>query len=324
MGKTTQKREIKYDILADWMLNLYCNFACPYCFWADDSRLKDKNFLGHENIEQIADFFDSTGKTWLIHMSGGEPFIHPRYIELLKKLTKKHYISINTNLTLNTVHDFIKEIDPSRVAFLHCALHYRERLKKHKVDLFIDKFTKLRAAGFNAYVTQVFDPTVIPLFPDITKQLGKKHIVVRPKSFRGIHDGNMYPQSYTAEERKLFTHYSLLADKHEKIEASHVDPNLDRDFIVGDLSWKGVKCAAGRDFVYIRFNGDIVRCHASNVVMGNMFEGTLNLLKDATACPFTVCPCPYYGLRYTQEKPRVLLHDANGNGSAPFVRYDGN
>lgn len=316
----------KYDLLADWMLNLYCNFSCPYCFWSTDERLKDKNFLGHENIDQIVDFFDKSGKTWLIHMSGGEPFIHPRYVELCKKLTKKHFISINTNLTLNTVYDFINEIDPSRVAFLHCALHYNERVKRHKVDLFVDKYKKLRDAGFNAYVTQVFNPPVIPLFQKIAKEFQKEKIIIRPKSFRGLYENKQYPQQYTKEERALFNKYSLLADKHEKIGATHVDPNLDRDFIVGDLTFKGMKCGAGRDFVYIRFNGDIVRCHASNKIMGNMFEGTLDLAKDAEVCPFVVCPCPYYGLRFTEGKPKILPHPqvADGTNVAQAFLYDGN
>lgn len=327
MLNSSHKAILKYDILADWLLNLYCNFSCPYCFWSSDSRLKDKNFLGHENIDQIVDFFDNSGKIWLIHMSGGEPFVHPRFVELCRKLTKKHYISVNTNLTLNTVYEFVDKIDPGRVAFLHCALHYQERVKRHKVSLFIDKFHMLRAAGFNAYVTQVFDPPVIPLFQNIVEEFQREHIVIRPKSFRGLYDKKQYPLQYTAEERKMFDTYSILAEQREKVHATHIDPNLDRDFIVGDLSFKGMKCGAGRDFVYIRFNGDIVRCHASKVVMGNMFEGTLNLQKDATACPFTFCPCPYYGSLFTQGKPHVLrTAQINGLGiniSRAFL-YDGN
>lgn len=306
MANRTGKKPLKYDILADWLLNLYCNFSCPYCFFSADSRLKDSNFTGHENIEQIVDFFDKSGKTWLIHMSGGEPFIHPRFVELCQKLTKKHYISINTNLTLDAVNTFINKIHPDRVAFIHCSLHYSERMKRHSIKLFIDKYHKLQAAGFNAYVTQVFYPPVIPLFQSIVKEFQREHITIRPKSFRGIFNKKQYPLQYTKEERRIFTKYSILADTNEKALATHVDPNLDRDFIEGDLSFKGIKCGAGRDFVYIRFNGDIVRCHASSVVMGNIFEGTLDLHKDAQACPFTICPCPYYGLRYTQSKPRVI------------------
>ena len=83
------------DLLADWELNIFCNFSCEYCFYSKDRKAKDKKYAGHENIEQIVDFFDKSDRTWLIHMSGGEPFIHPRFIELCSKLTKKHYISIN-------------------------------------------------------------------------------------------------------------------------------------------------------------------------------------------------------------------------------------
>ena len=240
-------------------------------------------------------------------MSGGEPFMHPRYIELCHKLTKKHYISINTNLTFNSIDEFINEVDPERVAFLHCSLHYQERVKHYNVSSFIKKYHKLKDAGYHIYVTQVFYPPVIPLFHRIVEEFGKENIVIRPKLFRGLFEKKLYPQQYTAEEKQMFRHYLIMAERHEKIYETHIDPNLDRDFFMKELSFKGKMCSAGQDFVNVHFNGDIVRCHASTSVMGNIFKGNLHLLKDTTTCPFTICPCPYYGLRYTQNEPLSLL-----------------
>lgn len=298
--------KLKYDIVADWMLNAYCNLSCAYCFNKVDIRLHDTKYLGHKNIEKIIDFFDNTGQTWLIHMSGGEPFAHPRFIELCQGLTRKNYLSINSNLTLNTVYDFIENIDPKRVAFINCSLHYEERVKRHSIDLFIDKYHKLKKAGFNIFATQVFYPTIADKFGEIFASLKTKKIYVRPKSFRGFYKNKQYPTFYTDTDRKTFLKYNLLADKLEHVNVYQIDPNLDRQFIDGDLSWKGIKCEAGRKFVWINYDGNIVPCHASNIVLGNIFQGKFQPFRDAKECPFTACPCPYYGLTYGYTKPKIL------------------
>ncbi len=299
---------VKYDILADWMLNVYCNFSCRYCFLSKNDQLKDLRYRGHENIEKIIDFFDNSGLEWLIHMSGGEPFIHQRFVELCKGLTRNHYISINTNLSLSTVDEFSEKIDPQRVAFINCSLHYQERIKRYPIDQFIKKYHKLKKMGFLNFATQVFDPSIIKDFSKIFDFFKEKSIIVRPKVLRGFVDKKQYPEDYTDEERKIFIKYSLLADKLEPLSLStvHINPILDQKFLTGYLSWKGLKCNAGRQSVWIKFNGDIVRCEASNKILGNIFEGKLNLLKEASTCPYSICPCPYYGLKYAETNPKLL------------------
>jgi MoaA/NifB/PqqE/SkfB family radical SAM enzyme len=305
-NKITQgyNSRMRYDLLADWELNIFCNFSCEYCFYSKDRKAKNKKYAGHENIEQIVDFFDKSGRTWLIHMSGGEPFIHPRFIELCSKLTKKHYISINTNLTSSSIKNFIETIDPSRVAFIHCALHYEERRRHNLINSFIDKFNKLKSRNYNSFVSQTLYPPSIDNFEAIFTLFKNENIAIRPKAFSGFVGGKQYPAAYTNKEKELLAEYSG-ADSQERVSLFQMDQCFVEKYITGDLSFKGLPCDAGKTFVRIKYNGDIVRCHASKKPLGNIFKGIMTLSKKAELCPFHQCPCRIYGLTYAYGVPKT-------------------
>ena len=118
----------KFDVIADWALNKVCNFSCPYCF-VPAKRKEKQRMRGMMHRKLLTDSIIPE-KTWLVHMSGGEPFLHPDFIGLCKGLTEKHYVSVNTNLSSRLVDDFCERIDPERVSFVHCSLHIIEKRKK--------------------------------------------------------------------------------------------------------------------------------------------------------------------------------------------------
>ena len=72
-------RGMTFDIEADWTLNLFCNYDCEYCFSRSDT---EHSLVGRISPEQYLDFFNSTGKIWLFHLTGGEPFFHPDFVRL--------------------------------------------------------------------------------------------------------------------------------------------------------------------------------------------------------------------------------------------------
>ncbi|HPG31245.1 MAG TPA: hypothetical protein PLQ81_10710, partial [bacterium] len=72
-----EKKE--YDKIAMWLLNLECNFRCPYCFYDDSQRSMktraadwvrkkvpalDPYKTRFATPEEIGKFFDETGKRW--------------------------------------------------------------------------------------------------------------------------------------------------------------------------------------------------------------------------------------------------------------------
>ncbi len=296
-----------YAILADWEINRFCNFKCQYCFDGCEggSDLQRKSFKGH-NISKIIKAFNNFDLIWWIHMSGGEPFIQPDFVNLCKGL-EKHYISFNTNLSANNIGDFAENVNPKRVAFLHCSLHIDERKRLDLVPDFIEKYHLLKNCGFNAYITQVMHPPIIKRFDKLFNYFLEKGLIIRPKTFRGYYHGRLYPAGYSIQERRCIQKYSRLSEELSPLDmATQIDPRLDKEFLEGDLSFKGVLCNAGRKSVTISCNGDVRRCHGSSARMGNIFEGKIEFLPEAKICCSDICPCPYYGLNFSLGDARII------------------
>jgi MoaA/NifB/PqqE/SkfB family radical SAM enzyme len=302
---TRNSRTLPYDILADWLINKYCNYSCDYCPQANTNDHR-KSLAGQMDIETITDFFDTTGLTWLIHMSGGEPFLHPDFISLCRRLTEKHYISINSNVSLNTVDVFAENIDPERVAFIHASLHYEELKNRHSIPGFLRAINTLETAGFNTYVTQVFYPPLIKEFSQISSYFHQNNIIVHPKTFRGFYDGRLYPQEYSENERNIFIESARRASSLVVIPYTHINPDYDLQSLQGFLSFKGSQCLAGNQYVQIDYKGNIYRCSMAGSPIGNIFNGTFNRFSGAEICPYRICSCSYYGLEYAKDEPRVV------------------
>lgn len=300
-----------YDIIADWGINKFCNFRCEYCF-IQNSAKQNSIYKGHD-ITKIINGFNKFGKIFWIHMSGGEPFLQPNFVELCEMLTKKHYISINTNLSMKNIYEFAERIDPKRVILINCSLHFNERERKNLVNDFIEKYHYLTDKGFNIYATQVLYPPILQRFDDIFRFFKENGIILIPKVFIGMYRYKYYPQEYTKEDRSKILKYIMASSESSKElgERSEIHqfcrPDiLEKELIYGDLSFKGLPCGAGKDLVAIEYNGDIIRCAGERTKIGNLFEGKINLFKDAKFCSARICPCPYHGLVYAKGKPEIV------------------
>jgi hypothetical protein len=86
--------------------------------------------VGKLPTQAFADFFDSTGKTWLLHLTGGKPFAYRGFVELCAALTRNHLLSLNSNVTAGRVRAFAQTVGPQRVEYIHCGVHPEEREKR--------------------------------------------------------------------------------------------------------------------------------------------------------------------------------------------------
>ena len=157
----------RYDLYSTWELNRFCNFRCPYCHPLIRATRNNIFLKGHDNIAKIVEAFNKTQKIWLVHMTGGEPFMHPNFIELCQGLAEQHYISINTNLSSDLVYDFREKIRRSRVKFIDCSLHITERERLGLKDDFIKKFVLLKDHNYRIFVHEVMWPPILDRFEEI-------------------------------------------------------------------------------------------------------------------------------------------------------------
>jgi hypothetical protein len=77
------------------------------------------------SAEEIAAFLDESALIWLLHITGGEQFVYPRYTELSQRLARVHFSSVNSNLSLGGVKDFTANDPPKAMSFVNCGPHSR-------------------------------------------------------------------------------------------------------------------------------------------------------------------------------------------------------
>lgn len=302
----------QYDVEADWILMSTCNFRCQYCYW--DATDLGRKIQPPAQVEQLTRFFDDTGLTWLLHLTGGEPFHYPRFVDLCQLLTKQHSISINSNTDAeHHIRHFAEVIDPSRVDFINAGVHLQQREERKRTEAFIRNVGVLRDAGFEIFVSCVMYPPLFGDFPAIWRWYADRGVTIIPKILQGRHFGRLYPKSYTEEERGLFVEYSQRASEayadqfDRRSEPPTINPLIDHTrFLYGLPDYRGQLCYAGRDFVRIRENGEIRRCGPDDII-GNLVEGWFERRPGPSPCREVECPyfCEKYHVR--QEIPPVSI-----------------
>src|SRR5690349_16237030 len=115
-----------WELEFDWHLTNRCNFFCEYCHPQIRFVLNRKH-LNEPEPELVVRRSEEIGKTSLIHMSGGEPFMFPRFVDLCVGLTRSNYFSINSNLASEEVPEFADQVPAGRVAKIVAAIHMPER-----------------------------------------------------------------------------------------------------------------------------------------------------------------------------------------------------
>jgi len=291
---------MKYDIEADWLLLNTCNYTCRYCYRPVEKLRERIRVAG--GIGDIVGFFNESGLTWLLHITGGEPLVYPQFVELCQELTQEHFISLNSNVSLRNVIDFARTVPPTRVSFVHCGLHIEQRERRDAVPDFINHVDLLQDHGFRVMVSYVMCPDLFGRFQADFDFFLANGIVLIPKALQGSHHGKLYPASYTPDQRQAFLSYSLRAEEQfARLKGTCWPPPtinlfLDRDLVqYGRSDYRGMPCNAGYTFVRIRENGDIQRCGARDV-LGNVVGGVFDRRTGPSMC--NEFQCPYFCVKY--------------------------
>jgi MoaA/NifB/PqqE/SkfB family radical SAM enzyme len=291
---------MKYDIEADWILLQTCNYRCSYCFAPPEMLGEKLRTFG--TPRQWGDSFDRTGRTWLLHITGGEPSIYPDFVELTEILTARHYISLNTNLTHASLRDFAGRVEPSRVNFINAGFHLEERDRRSGHTVFLKHAELLLARNFPLWVSLVAHPTALERFDDAVAILRPLGVVPIPKLFRGMHEGKSYPSAYSAAHKERFSYHAERAREcyapllERMLEPPTVDIFRDDRFLDAEPKFTGQACDAGSRFVRIEPNGDVRRCGPPN--LGNLLAGTFKTMRGPTACDTQFCY--YFCEKYTR------------------------
>lgn len=293
---------LPYDVEADFFLLTTCNFRCAYCFLRPEQL--GAKIVCHASNEQWRAAFDATQKTWMIHITGGEPFLYPRFTDFCSSLSTNHYLSINSNLGHRSVNEFATRIDPSRVHYINAALHQSERTCGARLGDFISRVQVLRRFHFAVMVSVVMTPAMIATYPALSAHLESYGLSPLPKVMYGYFDGRIYPAAYSHEEQSRLRDYIAVAkERNSELAASMVEaPTIDlfSEHVMLDARrrYRGRLCGSGYNFVSITSNGTVLRC-GSGRRLGNILAGDLEFLAAPAPCDAEYCL--YFCNKYTSD-----------------------
>lgn len=311
---------ITVDLEIKWTINTFCNFSCAHCFYRGQKRDVDRP----HNISQVLESIDRLDKTCLIKITGGEPFFTNNFVELCEKLTQKHIIGLNTNLSHKDVSRFAEVIDPKKVSNINCSLHIPERERLNLVEDYIKKYKLLEAKGFNVFAVYVLHPEVLDRFEDDYNFFKSHGIILTPKVFRGNWNksekfdtrfikrikrafNTYYPNAYTKKQKEKIISYieqsqkdltPLSNSKPDELKARIWDLTYEKSLINDSPTFKGKTCLAGKSFIKITSAGEAFRCSKRHY-LGNLFTGQVELFKKPMKCSYKSCHCPYLGYYYS-------------------------
>lgn len=254
-----------------WNMLYDCNYRCSYCFFEgkwEEYRRRNIYLSPDEWIEYWRRIYDKYGPPYLI-ITGGEPFIYPNFIEIIKELSK---ICYHINISSNSSGDlkrFVEEIDPQKVSL---SISYQPEFDK--LENFLERALFLRRHKFDGCLNFVSYPPYlkdIEYYKDSFTSIGES-LSLKIIPFFGEYRGISYPQGYTQEER---------------------------EFIGIDDNWfkrvrkKGSLCPAGRDTALIFPDGKVARCGqiGEDKLLGSFFDANFKLLEELSPCEAEFCPC---------------------------------
>ncbi len=260
-----------------WDIHYKCNFRCPYCWfytgWADAARqnvyLSPEEWMVH--WERIYRKYGCVH----IEITGGEPFIYPNFIKLVKLLSAIHTVKVTTNIS-GDVESFAREINPERV---NMDFNYHPLFIE--LDTLIRKVLILKRAGFKGGVCYLAYPPQMKLIDSVRRRIEEAGINFALAAFWGEYQGKKYPESYTEQEREDMKPF--LGDINRVIYHLNAE------------SPRGKLCKAGYRYAGIHANGDVVRCGPlADRIIGNIMDENFKLLDKPTPCEADSCPCNEY------------------------------
>lgn len=260
----------------NWDIHYRCNYRCPYCWfygkWAEINRENS-----YPSLKKVIDSWKNIRSNYgsvKIAITGGEPFLYPDFLQLIKELSQMHKIEIISNLSVD-IGEFVKSVNQANVR-INPSFHPLFA----DIDKFIDRVLVLKDAQMTESISYLSWPPQIQRLSYYQDRFGKVGINLSLQSFFGEHKGLRYPDGYTGEEKGI------------------IMPNIGnrggKPFQTEPIVTRGRSCAAGRRYGVIHPDGKVLRCggiNSEDSIVGNLFNENFKLLDKSLPCASEICPC---------------------------------
>lgn len=253
--------------VVSWNMNTTCNYRCSYC----TQRHLDDRGRWARDLPAFVEAFRKLPGDWEVKLSGGEPFQHPGFLELVEALAGQgRRVSVVTNLSAkDEVLAQFAAITARRPGLLSASLH----LEYADPVAFREKL--LRFAGLYAgrvCATCVATRENLPRLAELRASFLPIRLKVQPE--KQDRDVIGYTESELETLEQLGGHNDTGA----------VAP-----------SFEGRPCWAGARYFIVDDRGEAWRCYPARRQrterLGNLLDGSFRLRFRAEPCAYAYCNC---------------------------------
>lgn len=276
-----------HRVFLTWDIHYGCNYKCTYCntpkpLDKGGSWDKDRDKIVYPKLKRWIEVWEDIYKRYgscEVHITGGEPFVYPLFLDLISNISKIHTLEIITNLS-SDVNKIIKCVTADRVR-IGTTFHpeftsLEEFLKKHII---------LRSHGFETWANYVAYPPQLAKMPQYKKEFDKLNIPFNIQPFMGDYEGRKYPAGYTDSE---LSYLKECYDNEDIVNKKTVEWKTGTE----NKNTSGKPCRMGQMYAKIYPIGDAYRCCANNTKkLGNLIDGSFKLLDEALPCEDGLCYC---------------------------------
>lgn len=192
-----------------WILGRFCNYHCSYCW--EHGRSDNKDHRTFEVCTQTIDSIKSQARdrgfnSFHFSLSGGEPTMHPQYLDIVKYLADDvpncnwHSIHMTTNLSKSKafLKKYARIVSKFHRASVTASFHAEEANK----ESFIEKLIMLQEYDVHITINMVMVPENFDRDWDNAMYFHNKGLNVTLKPQSDPH-ANFIVQGYTDEQLKI-------------------------------------------------------------------------------------------------------------------------
>ena len=253
--------------VAIWITSWHCNFSCPYCW--EMQRIRNGEFKPGSFIES-SKWIEAWNriKPESIEITGGEPFLQPQFVELLRGINDSIKFSLTTNLSYD-ITEFVQSIKPERFISITISYHPTSRVN---FEFLSDKIKILMQHGFNPItITVVAWREQLYMLEEIkskTEALGVRFYV------NPYYTTQYDPFKYSTDELEYLRQF--------------VEPEIMDSLVLSENKNRIIACNAGAEYITVLPSGEVFRCMNDGLkrfnCLGNLFNNNFTLLNKYSLC----------------------------------------
>ncbi len=282
----------------EWELTTRCNYNCSYCTQRSYAALHWGDCPDHV-VDAVLSLLRTRPGSWLVKLSGGEPFLHPRFLEVAGAIAAMgHRIGTTTNFSVprRILQRFI-DVTGRQLEFLTASIHLTQVRDMREFVENARWFYAAKPSSAQFVVTTVGVEAALPQLRELAETFDAAAI---PFEVAPLKDGMSFVK-YSDPDFIRFLEARPLRNVEE----------------IRGARMLGTICHTGSQFVRITLDGDILRCYnlQPRFALGNVSDGTFRWLEGPKPCLARHCTCVVPANRHMIEygnraKASVIVVDA--------------